>query len=119
VKQQISAILAATGLLLSPSGFAGSASEGDLPVTVLPFPFQVSPLQPQCWLDHTQLQPVPSRRWKVEGSLAGGGPKVWNQPGSRPGSEHWNVADLQRACQPQWARSTAASSAVGDFLDSR
>lgn len=119
MKQLISAAFAATGLLLSPPGFANPASEEGHPVTVLPFPIQASPLQPQCWLDHTQLQPVPSRNVKFEGNLAGGGPKVWNQPGSRPGSEHWNVADLQRACRSQWTRSTTVSSSVVDFLDSR
>lgn len=114
-------VTVAAGMLLqSASGLANpSVGQAPPPASVLPFAVEPMPLLQRCWLDHTQVQPVPMKLGYAAGNLAVGGPKVWNQPGSRPGSEHWNVEELRRACQSSLTRQITISNALDDFPDSR
>lgn len=109
---------AVTALLLVMPAAASlqPASEAAPHVSLVPFALQADSPQQQCWIEHTQVQPgpLPQRRGFV--SLTADDPRTWRQPGSRPGSEHWNVADLQQACRAQWLRRNASSSVAADFL---
>lgn len=119
MKEFASVTVTAGMLLLSTPGFANPSVEQAPPASVLPFAVEPMPLLQRCWLDHAQVQPVPVRIGTAAGNLAEGGPKVWSQPGSRPGSEHWNVAELRRTCQSAWTRGATVSSALDNFIDGR
>lgn len=96
MKPVVSAGVAVAVLGFSVAGMSEPDAAAAFSTSVVPF----STASPQCWIEHTQVQPAPGTVGRATaGADAFADPKTWSESAYRLGSEHVNAARLKQACR--------------------
>jgi hypothetical protein len=103
MKTVVSAGIAVAVLGFSVAGMSEPNTAATFSTSVVPFSTETIPVPPQCWIEHTQVQPAPGTTSRVAaGTDVFADPKMWSESAYRLGSEHVNAARLKQSCREQW-----------------